>query len=114
MLLGGVRDDDVAFSYPPVVSLRFSRRRTRMKSPAVVARMTHSGKVPGVVAPAGLGGASVEHGGTHKFEVRLSSCADVGAPRLTHSGKITLPNPAFERTRFSARRALSCAAQRDC
>ena len=114
MLLGGVRDDDVAFSYPPVVSLRFSRTRTRMKSPAVAARVTPSGKVPGLVAPAGIGSASVERGGTHKFEARRNSSAGVGEPRHTHSGRITLPNPAFERTRFSARRALSCAAQRDC
>ena len=67
-------------------------------------------------------------GGTPDFHVVGYVSADIGCrctvlANTTACGKVcerirdmhtSAPNPAFERTRFSARRALSCAAQRDC
>jgi len=66
--------------------------------------------------------------GTRDFHVVGYVSADIGCrcivlANATACGKVcgrirdmhtSAPNPAFERTRFSARRALSCAAQRDC
>ena len=80
---------------------------------AVVAVFTLNGKFPRPVAPGRTGHWFPNLGGTHEAQVCRSSRARVVKSRLTHSGKITMPNPAFERTRFSAT-ALHGAAQRDC
>jgi hypothetical protein len=75
--------------------------RTRMKSAAAVAKFVHSGKIASPVASLCIANPSAALGGTHKIQVCRNSSASVGQPRHAHSGRITLPNPAFERTRVS-------------
>jgi hypothetical protein len=58
------------------------------------------------------GSGSTTACGAHKFDACRNSTVGVGSSPHTHSGRIMLPNRAFERTRVQ-RCALHGAAQRD-
>ena len=120
LLLGGMRGDDGVLSRTPVVSSLPVIHRTHMEPGVRAAKSNLKGKHLDAVAPALNCCRSASACGTYRFNAFSRSSVCVGKPRHAHSGRIMLPNPAFERSarqrrcRVPSSLRSSAPAQRCC